>query len=367
MTDEVAVSDPRGAEGVRIVAAQDEDRARWDAFLRARPEGDPLQAWAWGDCAALAGEPPVRVLAETANGRVRGVAQALVRPAGMRRSVAYVAHGPVWEREAPDADRLLGALVDGLRQVGRIERAIVVKLDPRGTGSDHDELATRLAAYGLRRADDLQAPTTRIVDLADGGDELMASWHADARRLSRRSEREGVTVEIHRDADPAAIATFHDLLEVTAERAAFRVRSPVFLEALATASVAGDGWYLGLARVEGTAIAGMAMPRIADRAYYLYGASLRDAAYKHTYGPYAVMAALQRRMAADGVRALDMWGVVEPDDPAADPAWEGFSAFKRTFGGTPLRHPGTFDLVIDRWWSVAREARSRLLGLLERG
>jgi lipid II:glycine glycyltransferase (peptidoglycan interpeptide bridge formation enzyme) len=366
MTDAATTPAAAATHGVRVVAAQAQDRERWDAFVRARPEGDPLQTWAWGECAALAGEPPVRVLAETADGRVRGVGQVLIRPAAMGRSIGYVAHGPVWEREAPDADRLLGALLDGLRQVGRVERAIVIKLDPRGTGSDDRDLASRLVAYGLRRTDDLQAPTTRIVDLADGGEGLMASWHADARRLSRRSDREGVTVEVHRDAEPAALGTFHDLLEVTAERADFRVRSPAFLEALATSSAAADGWYLGLARVDDVAIAGMAMPRLADRAYYLYGASLRDPAYKHKYGPYAVMAALQRRMAADGVRTLDLWGVVEPDDPTADPAWEGFSAFKRTFGGEPLRHPGTFDLVIDRWWYAARDARRRLVELLPR-
>ncbi len=351
--------------GVRVVVAADADRERWNAFVAARPEGDPLQAWSWGECAALAGEPPVRLLAETAGGRVRGVAQALVRPAGMGRSVAYVAHGPVWEREAADGGQLLGALLDGLHQVGRTERAIVVKLDPRGVPGG-DEAASQLAGYGLRRAPDLQAPTTRIVDLRDGGDELLASWHADARRLSRRSEREGVTVDIDRGGDAGALRAFHELLEVTAERSDFRIRDLAFLEALASAYAAVGGWYLGIARVDGVAIAGMAMPRLADRAYYLYGASLRDDAYKHKYGAYAVMAALQRQLAADGVRTLDLWGVVEADDEAADPAWRGFSAFKRTFGGEPLRHPGTFDLVVNRLWDTLREGRRRLVDLVRR-
>lgn len=348
--------------GARIRAASETDRDRWDAFVRARPEADLLQAWAWGECTALAGERPVRILAEAADGRIRGIAQALVRPAGLGRTVAYVPHGPVWEREAPDANRLLGALLDALRDLGAAERAIVVKLDPRaGLGSDP---SVTLPGFGLRRAADLQAPTTRIVDLLDGGEALAASWHADARRLSRRSEREGVTVTIDRDGDRAALETFHGLLSVTAERSEFRIRELAFLERLASAYAASDGWYLGIARVDGTAIAGMAMPRLADRAYYLYGASLRDEAYKHAYGPYAVMAALQRRLAADGVRTLDMWGVVEADDETADPAWRGFSAFKRTFGGEPLRHPGTFDLVVDRWWDALREGRQRLVDLV---
>jgi lipid II:glycine glycyltransferase (peptidoglycan interpeptide bridge formation enzyme) len=104
----------------------------------------------------------------------------------------------------------------------------------------------------------------------------------------------------------------------------------------------------------------MAFPRIGDRAYYLYGALLRDDRYKHNYGSHAVMAAMQKALAADGCRSVDMWGVVEPDDPDADPAWKGFSDFKRTFGGTPLRHPGLYDLVTDPLWYRLRELRARL-------
>ncbi|MEO8246216.1 MAG: peptidoglycan bridge formation glycyltransferase FemA/FemB family protein, partial [Chloroflexota bacterium] len=295
------MTDRTTARGVRVTPADHTDQQRWDAFVASRPEADPLQMWSWGECAAIAGEPPARILAETADGTVRGVAQALVRSAGLGRSVAYVAHGPVWDRQAADGDRLLGALLDGLRQLGAAERSIVVKLDPRSApGDDPTELAATLTGYGLRRADDLQAPTTRLVDLRDGGEELMAAWHADARRLSRRSEREGVIVDIDRIGAGEALETFHQLLEVTAERAEFRVRDLAFLERLAASYAPDDGWYLGIASVGGTPIAGMVMPRIGERAYYLYGASLRDDAYKHKYGPYAVMAALQRQLAADG-------------------------------------------------------------------
>jgi lipid II:glycine glycyltransferase (peptidoglycan interpeptide bridge formation enzyme) len=351
--------------GARIRPAEASDRPAWDAFVAARPEGDVLQSWAWGECSALAGEPPERILAEASDGELRGVAQALIRPAGFGRSVAYVAHGPVWERDAVDGQELLGALLAGLHDLAAERRALVVKLDPRA-GSDPGAVASQLERFGLRRGEDLQAPTTRIVDLADGGEDLMASWHADARRLSRRAEREAVEVQLDRHGDAAAIATLHELLEITADRAEFRVRSVAFLERLAGDFAAHDGWYLGIARFEGTPFAAMAMPRLGERAYYLYGASLREDAYKHKYGPYAVMASLQRQMAADGVRHLDMWGVVEPDDPDADPAWQGFSAFKRTFGGTPLRHPGLFDLVIDPFWYRLRELRQAVLSSLRR-
>ena len=339
--------------------ADDTDRPAWDAFVAARPEGDLLQAWGWGACTALANEPPVRILIED-GGHLRGVAQALLRPAGFGRKVAYVPHGPIWDRSAPDADRLFAWLIQGLRTLARKEKALVVKLDPRAEPGDSTDLIRLMADHELRRAPDLQAPTTRIVDLLDGGSALEASWHADARRLSRRAEREGTQVAISRDPDPAEIGTLHDLLTATAERGDFRVRSPEFLERLASEFAASNGWYLGIARVEGTPIAAMAFPRVANRAYYLYGALLRDERYKHHYGAHAVMATMLRTLAADGCTAVDMWGVVEPDDTDADPAWRGFSDFKRTFGGTPLRHPGLFDLATDSFWYRIRAAKERL-------
>jgi peptidoglycan pentaglycine glycine transferase (the first glycine) len=340
--------------------ATEPDRSAWDAFVASRPEADLLQSWAWGECTALAGEPALRILVEDA-GAIRGVAQVLMRPAAFGRQVAYVAHGPIWDRSAPDADRLFAWLIQGLRTLARKERALVVKMDPRVEPGDDLHFGRLAVEHDLRRAPDLQAPTTRIVELLDGGQELEASWHADARRLMRRAEREGTHVTISRKPDRREIQVLHDLLEHTAERADFRVRSLEFLERLATELERSGGWYLGIARVGGTPIAAMAFPRIGERAYYLYGALLRDPAYKHNYGSHAVMAAMLKALARFGCRSVDMWGVVEPDDTDADPAWKGFSDFKRTFGGQPLRQPGLYDLVTDRLWYRLRAIRERLL------
>ena len=341
--------------------ADDTDRPAWDAFIAARPEADLLQAWAWGECCALAGEPPVRILLEDA-GQIRGVAQALLRAAGFGRQVAYVAHGPIWDRSATDANRLFAWLLQGLRTLARKEKALVVKLDPRNEPGDPTDIARLAAEHGLRHGPDLQAPTTRIVELLHGADQPDASWHADARRLSKRAEREGTKVTISRDADAKEIATLHNLLTATAQRGSFRVREPGFLERLASELNAASGWYLGIARVDETPIAAMAFPRIGNRAYYVYGALRRDPEYKHHYGAHAVMANMLRTLAADGCTTVDMWGVVEPDDTTADPTWRGFSDFKRTFGGFPLRHPGLFDLVTNRIWFAARQARFRMFG-----
>lgn len=400
---------------LQTTIATPDDRPDWDRFLASRPEADILQLWAWGEAVRDAGAPagaaaretPERVMVRAPDGNVRGVAQALVRQATAGRSVVYAPRGPVWEREAADGAEVLQALLDGLREIARHRRAIVVKVDPRaritardaadgdlgidpesadagpGVGAasnepaatqgddaepdagaqlatDAADVATALLAAGLRRARfDLQAATTRVIWVEADPERRVAGWSSGARNLWRRATREGTETSVGRTADEEQIAAFTKLLQNTARDAGFRIRPPEFFAALARELAPAGGLHLAIARWHGQPIAGMFVAGVGDRAYYLYGASDRQAP-SQANGAYAAMGAVLEALVSDGVTAFDLWGVAEPDDPTSDPSWAGFSAFKRKFGGRPLRHPGTFDLVIDPVWWWIREARERL-------
>lgn len=338
------------------------DRWAWDEFVAARAEGDLLQLWAWGDVRATEGERPLRLVATGADGSVRGVAGALVRATSFGRTVLYVPHGPLWEREAPDGVAVLATLLQALRDAARRERGIVVKVDPRSEQpEDVRRVASALRAAGLRQArHDLQARSTRIVDLLDGGAALAGTWDKDERNRVRRAGREGVTTQVERTADAAAIEAFLEILRVTSARGGFAIHGRDYLLRLAASLAPSDGWFLALASLGGRPIAGAVTARVGDRAFYLYGASLRDPALRHAFGSDAALAAAMAALASDGVRTLDLWGVAEPGDARADADWAGFSLFKRRFGGRRLEHPGTFDLVVDARWFAAREARERV-------
>ncbi|MCI0346092.1 MAG: GNAT family N-acetyltransferase [Chloroflexi bacterium] len=348
------------ATPLRIEPAIEADRPGWDAFVAARSEGDVLQLWAWGAVASTTGERPVRIAARGADGGIRGLAQALVRSTTLGRSIVYVPHGPLWDRSAPDAPVVLAVLLGGLRDLARRERGIVVKVDPRASGADAPALARALQAAGLRRARfDLQARLTQTAAISPDPDERLAAWTSNARNLARRAAREGTRVEVWRVPDAAAIGAFAELHARTASRGGFRAHSAAFLGKLAAALTPPGGWYLVSAQAGGRLVAGMVVARVGDRAYYFYGATDRDAP-RNSNGAYAAMAATFEALADDGVRTFDLWGVDDPDDPRQDPTWAGFGAFKRRFGGEDLRHPGTFDLVVDRGWWLIRDLRERL-------
>ncbi|HVQ22649.1 MAG TPA: peptidoglycan bridge formation glycyltransferase FemA/FemB family protein [Candidatus Saccharimonadia bacterium] len=347
-------------ESGRVRLATSADRPAWDALIAARPEADPLQAWAWGEVTGRHGERPLRLVHETDDGLV-GIAQVLLRATTGGRTVGYVPHGPIWRRDRPaDVPLLLAAI----RDAARVERAIVVKVDPRAVvDGDTAKIAATLRDAGLRPARfDLQAPTTRIVDLSGGSDGIWGRWEPDARTRVRRAAKEGVVTWVDRTGDPAAVAALAWLHAGTAERADFRARSAPFLSDAAAAFAPSGGWLAVEARLEDQPVAAMGFLRVGDRAAYLWGGSSRDTLAERSRAQYAVLAAAMDALAADGVATLDLWGVVEADDETAHPEAAGYSRFKRKFGGRQVRHPGTFDLVIDPVWFRLRDVRERLRG-----
>ncbi len=348
----------RADQGFTVAEAIASDRSAWDGFLAALPSGDPLQAWGWGEAVTAGGrERPLRLLVRDRQGELRGVGQVLVRDAALGRRVLYLPHGPAWHPTAPDADLVLSAMIDGLRSFGRRERGIVAKLDLRATPSLAAEgLALVLRRHGLRQARfDLQARTTRILDLSGGADALFASFEKDTRNAVRRSAKEGVTTRVVRDATPGDYEAFAGLLKAMGARAGVRIRPPEFLHRLAQEfSSTGDA-YLVLADYRDQAIAGCLALTTGRRAFYLYAGSLREPSLRHTFGPYAALWRLCQALVDDGRTSLDLWGVSEPGDPETDPRWEGYSLFKRGFGGAPHRHAGVFDLVLSPIWYGLRD------------
>jgi lipid II:glycine glycyltransferase (peptidoglycan interpeptide bridge formation enzyme) len=342
--------------------AGDGDRQRWDAFVAGLPSADPLQAWGWGEVARTGRERPERILVADEHGRTRGVVAVLVREATAGHRVLYAPHGPAWDATAPDAGPVLDALLEALRRLGRRERGIVVKLDPRATPSTSaSELQVALLARGLRQARaDLQAGTTRVLDLRPGMAAVFAGLGRDTRNLVRRAAREGLGTRVVHDADATAYAMFASLLATTASRAGFRVRPAAAFDAIAAQYAARGDAYLVLAELRGEAIAGCLALATGSRAFYLYAASLREPRLRYANAPYAALWACIEALVADGRETLDLWGVAEPGDASADPGWAGFSLFKRGFGGAPLRHPGTFDLVLSPGWYALRDLRERL-------
>jgi peptidoglycan pentaglycine glycine transferase (the first glycine) len=344
--------------------ATDGDESAWQAFLGEAEAGDFLHDWAWAEVAAFDGQPQRRYVLEE-EGRIVALVAAQVRPLPAGRSFWYVPHGPVLDYADPSAGERLRALVAGLREAGRLDAAVAVKLEPRLPAGA--EALGAFARRGLRETrETLQVGQTRIVELA-ADEALLAGFDKDTRYGVRRAEREGVVVETAESADDtAAIDALHGLVEETQRRAGFPMPP---LERFRTAwrALAGaDRAAIVEARREGELLASGLVVVEGRRSYYLFSGSRREERGEpKRYASYVLQWAMLRLARERGAREHDLWGVAPPDAGPEHP-WHGVGLFKKGFGGREVVWAGSWDLVVDPTLYRLRRATGMLRGWTRR-
>jgi peptidoglycan pentaglycine glycine transferase (the first glycine) len=330
---------------MQLRPAAEADADAWQAHLAASPCGDFLHDWGWAQVAAFDGQPQRRFVLEDDGGIVAIVA-AQERTLVAGRTFWYVPHGPVLDWTSPRAAERIRALLIGLRVVARRHGAIAIKLEPRlEVSAPALEL---LRGRGLRASGEtLQVGQTRLVELADD-ERLLAGFDKDTRYAVRRSEREGVMVEVAEDpSDVGAIDALHRLVEETQRRAGFTLPA---LERyrIAWRALAAEGRAVILeARRAGELLASGMVVLEGDRSFYLFSGSRREepGEAKH-YASYALQWAMMRLARDRGARVHDLWGIA-PVGAGPDHPWHGVALFKKGFGGRSVTWAGSWDLVVD--------------------
>ena len=332
---------------MQLRPATDADASAWSAFLARTAAGDFLHDWTWADVAAFDGQPQRRFVLEE-DGAIVALVAAQARPVFGGREFWYVPHGPVLDYGDPGAGKRLAALVVGLREVGRRHRAIAVKLEPRLEPGWSPSLSA-FGGRGLRRMEEwLQVAHTRIVELPDDDEALIAGFDKDTRYSVRRAEREGVEVTVVEDADDRrAIDDLHGLVAETQARAGFPL-PPLERYRVAWRALAGAGRAAILeARREGQLLASGMVVIEGDRSFYLFSGSRREERGEpKRYASYALQWAMMRHARSRGSRHHDLWGVAPPDAGPEHP-WHGVGLFKKGFGGREVHWAGSWDRIVN--------------------
>ncbi|MGH2462074.1 MAG: lipid II:glycine glycyltransferase FemX [Candidatus Limnocylindria bacterium] len=324
--------------------ADEGDEGAWQDVLGREPSGDFLHDWGWAAVAAHDGHPQRRyVLVE--DGTPVALAAAQVRRIALGLSFWYVPHGPVMDYADPAAPARLAALVDGLLDAARADRAVALRLEPR---IESDAPAVALLDKVARRVRErLQVGQTRIVELAEDA-ALLAGFDADTRYAVRRAAREGVEVGLVTDPnDRGAVERLHGLVRATQRRAGFALPP---LDRYWTAWQALAGARRGSlveARRAGEVLASGMLVTEGAQSFYLFAGSRREAPGepKH-FASYAAQWTMMREARDRGARHHDLWGVA-PAGAGPDHPWHGVGLFKKGFGGRGVTWAGSWEIAVD--------------------
>lgn len=325
----------------------------FNQFIAGHPKGHLLQTWEWGEVKAKTGWEPIRLMLYRGEEPVAAISMLKRRIPGIGKSILYAPRGPV---ARIDDYEVLDRLWQAVRQVGKKEGAIMLKIDPDVPVAEK-EFKAYLDRAGFRPAktaegfDGTQPRFVFRLNITPSEEELFAAFHSKTRYNVRLAARRGVTVRITHNKE--GLKTFYEILKITAERDRFLIRSYEYFVALWDLLVENDLAAVFLAEYEGKVIAGTLALILGEKAWYLYGASSNE--HRNVMPNYLLQWEMIKWAKGRGCTMYDFRGV--SGDLSEDNPLYGLYRFKKGFNGVFTEFVGEYDLVLAPFyyhlWNVA--------------
>jgi peptidoglycan pentaglycine glycine transferase (the first glycine) len=319
-----------------------EERERFNAFVTRHPRGHILQSSEWGEVKARTGWQPLHLVVETQKEIVASVLLLKRQVPVIRKCILYAPRGPVLTvQDQP----LYNYLLAEIRKVARKERAILLKIDPDILVTDQ-ELVSYLEHQGFRSAElkegfgGTQPKFVFRLDISPSLETLFAAFHPKTRYNIRLAGRKGVTVTV---AERKHLPEFYEVLQETATRDRFLVRSYDYFEVLWDELVTRGYAQLFLAWYQEEIIAGTLAFILGDKAWYIYGASSNR--HRNVMPNYQLQWTMINWAKEHNCTLYDFRGVAGEIDEN-HPLF-GLYRFKKGFNATYTEFIGEYDLVYD--------------------
>jgi lipid II:glycine glycyltransferase (peptidoglycan interpeptide bridge formation enzyme) len=256
----------------------------------------------------------------------------------------YLPHGPTAVSGAAMTDAL-GDAITAAR-----ERSLdFVRAEPAGDGA-----AVALRATGAQPSRAIQPRWTWVLDLTPHEAVLRKGLSAGHRGAINAAPRRGLT--IRSSTDPDDIEVFLRLQETAAAAGGYRGQSESYHRIVAATLMPEGAAVLYIAEAASEAVAAALCFDFDATRYYAHAVSHPETGRKlQAAAPLVWQMILDAR--AGGARRFDFWGITPGGMPGHP--WEGFSQFKRSFGGEAVERAGTWDLGV-------RPVRHRLYRVVAR-
>lgn len=196
----------------------------------------------------------------------------------------------------------------------------------------------------LKKSDDIQPRDTWVLNITKDTKELLADMHAKHRYNIALAGRKKVKVEF--STKEGDIYKFLDLNRKTALKNKIQTHSDEHYKLLWKTLLKNNAGFLALANVEGEVIAANMMVNFGQAVTYLHGAA--DYNYRQYMAPHLLQWETIKKAKEEGYKIYDFWGIAPSD--GSKPSWEGFSRFKKGFGGELIQSPGAHNFIYDNTW-----------------
>ena len=238
----------------------------------------------------------------------------------------YCPYGPV-AKDKTSFKNALGSLND----LAKDKSAIFIRVEP------YDEVFKNNLPDSAKKSTDLNPKETWILDLTGNDEEFKLRLPSRLLRYHKSAAKKGIIIE--KSTNPDDIKYLLKLQQALANEKGISTFSENYLKTELKQPFAS----LYLVKYEGSIIAAGLVFDDETTRYNLQGAQSDTGRKLHATGILTIQLILDAR--EKKLKSFDFWGIA-PDDAPDDHPWKGFTAFKKTFNGTEVKHAGTYDIVL---------------------
>jgi len=265
------------------------------------------------------------------------------------KNYLYIPHGPeiLFDKISGGLKNEIDNFLKYLKELAKENKSIFVKMEPLA-----DVITELVFRKGIKKSKKyIQPQKTVILNLNLPEEELLSRMHHKTRYNIRLAEKKGLRLEESTDTE-----TFWRLLQKTAKKDRFYAHEKSYYEKLLSffphdreKNTTELSARLFFVYHQNKAVTGAIVLTYSDTVYYLHGAMDRD--YKELMAPYFMHWEIVKffqltslpAYQLTGYKYYDLWGIDARK-------WPGVSRFKLGWGGETKEYPGSFDLVISKFW-----------------
>lgn len=323
--------------------------------LAIRPDAHFTQSWQYGEWQQSIDRGARRFVAQK-DSQIVGTFQTITFKLPFQQNILYIPHGPVLTE--PLNEDFLRAFGTFAKQLLAEEQAMFLRFDffpPDFAIRAAFPRYIRKAPTHIYHSAYFQPRNEWVLNLNASEENIFANVHPKARYNANLAERKAVTVAMSNDLQKH-FPEFWSLLTETAKRDHFHLQPKQYYETVFQSSEKKQNAMLVVARHNEKILAMNFIFFFGNTANFVYGGSSNEE--RNLMPSYLLQRETIREAKRLGYEYYDFGGVT--DGSAQYQSWEGFSAFKKKFGGETRTYGESYDIVAKPFWYYWYDAQRRI-------
>ena len=246
----------------------------------------------------------------------------------------YLPYGPSLSESDPKS--ALTAALTSLTSLAKAHNCFFLRLEPP---FPFEKLF--LENLKLKKSHDLNPAETWILDLKQSREDILTNMSQGTRTRHNGFAKKGLSVEISNNPDDIKY------LVSLQTKLAHEKGIKTFPESYLRTELEQPFASLYLVHFEDKIIAASLFfdDELGKTRFYMQSAA--DSTYKKLPGTVALLSTALFDAKEKGLETFDFWGIAPENAPKTHP-WAGFTAFKKSFGGSEKSYSGTWDLPLNQ-------------------